>query len=74
MNTARVDLEVAMKDLGLETFVQDPTTLLVYQIVKPNGNFVYYRDIDYIRTKKTEEKAGSLSAKKAQEAGFVLAK
>lgn len=67
-------LDNVMKTLGTEKFVQDPETTIVYQIVKPSGTFMYYKDIDYIRTKKEGEKTGSLSMKKAEEAGFTLSK
>lgn len=75
MSAVRTDLEVVMKEIGLDTFTQDPVTLLVYKIVKPNGTFMYYRDIDFKRTAKEGEKGGTvLSKKEAQEAGFVLTK
>lgn len=66
------ELEVVMKNLGMESFHQDPQTGIVYQITKPLGRFVYYKEIDYIRTKKEGERSGSLSMKKAEEAGFTV--
>lgn len=74
LNNVRIDLEVVMKEMKMDTFIQDPETYIVYQIVKPTGSFVYYKDIDYVRTKKEGEKAGSLSLKKAEEAGFTVGK
>lgn len=68
------ELELEMKKLGIDTFLQDPETGVVFQIVKPTGTFMYYKEIDYIRTKKEGERQGSLSMKKAEEAGFVLLK
>ena len=74
LNDVRENLDAVMKELKVDTYLQDPVTFLVYQIVKPTGSFIYFKDIDYVRTKKEGEKAGSLSVKKAEEAGFTLAK
>lgn len=69
------ELEAVMKELGVDTYVQDPATLLVYKIVKPTGTFMYYRDIDYKRTAKEGERGGTVLAKKeAEEQGFNLKK
>lgn len=65
-------LNSSMADLGLDAYVQDPETKLVYKIVKPKGTFTYYRDIDYVRTAKEGERAGTLSKKEAEEKGFSL--
>lgn len=70
IDLVRESLVKAMVELGPNKFAQDPETKIVYQVVKPTGTFIYYRDLDYIRTKKESERAGTLSAKKAQEAGF----
>jgi hypothetical protein len=68
-------MEALMKEIGLDTYVQDPVSLTVYKIHKPNGTFVYYKDIDYKRTAKEGEKGGTvLSKKEAEEAGFTLKK
>jgi hypothetical protein len=55
-------------------FIQDPDTLAVYKIVKPNGTFMYYRDVDYIRTALAGERAGTLSKKEAESLGYILSK
>lgn len=70
----RTQLQSAMNALGFGSFAQDVADGVVYQIVKPNGTFMYYRDIDYIRTAKEGERAGTLSKSKAEEAGFILRK
>lgn len=74
INKVREELNAALLDLGLGTYVQDPETGLVYKIVKPNGTFMYYKDIDYTRTAKATERAGTLSKKEAEEAGFTVLK
>jgi hypothetical protein len=67
-------MEQTMQELGIGTFVQDQETKVVYQVVKPKGSYVHYKDIDYIRTRNAAkgEKSGDLSLKKAEEAGFTL--
>lgn len=70
----RTELEGLMKELGVDSYVQDPDTGTVYKIVKPSGTFIYYRDINYVRTALVGERAGTLSKKEAEEAGFVLKK
>jgi hypothetical protein len=71
----REEIEVVMTQLGLNTYHQDPQTLLVYKIEKPKGTFTYYRDIDFKRTAKPGEKGGTVLAKSEAEAqGFLLLK
>lgn len=71
----REALHVVMKELGYDQYAQDPETLIVYKVIKPQGTFMYYRDIDYKRTAKEGERGGTVLAKsEAQEAGFILKK
>jgi len=72
LNTVSGLLGMVMNEIGAGTFLQDPDTKTVYQVVNPAGVFVPYKDVDYIRTKKDTEKQGSLSVKKAEEAGFIF--
>lgn len=74
MDAVRTDLQSVMLDLGIGSYLQDTDDSTVYKIVKPTGTFMYYRDIDYVRTAKGSERAGSLSKKEAEEAGFTLPK
>lgn len=74
MKAVREELEATMNTLGTGTYAQDPDTGLVYKITKPTGTFMFYRDIDYVRTAKATERAGTLSKKEAEEAGFVVLK
>ena len=64
--------EAVVKEIGLNKYFQDPTTGLVYKTVKPDGRFVDYKDVGYVRTKKPDEKRGDLSMKEAIEAGFIF--
>lgn len=74
MDEVRTQLDEAMADVGVDTYVQDPETSLVYKVVQPKGRYVYYHSLDFVRTAKEGERAGSLSKKEAEEAGFVLKK
>lgn len=73
-NDLRDRLAEVMGKLGTGTFVQDLNDLTVYKIVKPNGTFISFKDIDYIRTAKVGENRGDLSKKAAEEAGFTVLK
>ena len=73
LNQVRNELKAVMTDLKEGTYIQDPITLTVYKIVKPQGRFIYYSDLDYKRTALEGEKGGNvLSKKEAQEQGFSL--
>lgn len=72
LEVAYTQLNNAMSELGLDAYVQDPETKLVYRIVKPKGSFVYYKEVDYVRTAKEGERAGTLSKKEAELRGFNL--
>ncbi len=65
-------LTESMNQLKVGTYLQDPETLAVYKIVKPEGHYVVYRELDFHRTSIGDEKRGSLSKKEATEAGFDL--
>lgn len=75
VNKTREELTVVMTEIGVDQYAQDPETMAVYKIVKPNGTFTYYKDIDYKRTTLDGERGGTvLSKKEAEEAGFILRK
>ena len=67
-------LDAVMTELKVGSMLQDPETLLVFKVVKPTGKFTYYSDIDYVRTAKEGERAGTLSKKEAESMGYVLKK
>jgi hypothetical protein len=66
------ELEKALVEVGMDKMIQDPATKVVYQVVKPKGRFVQFKDIDYIRTRKAADEKGDLSMEKAMAAGFDL--
>jgi hypothetical protein len=65
-------LQTVMAEIGLGSHFQDPTTGTVFEIVKPNGTFVSFKEFDYERTKLEGESKGSLSIKRAQELGYKI--
>lgn len=67
LNKTREELTKVMTELGPDQYAQDPSTGLVYKTFKPNGTFMYYRDIDYKRTAKEGERGGVVLAKKEAE-------
>jgi len=70
------ELEAATKavlaEQGMDSFFQDPSDGTVFQIVKPEGTFIKFKEVDYIRTRREGEKKGSLSLTKARDAGFDI--
>lgn len=56
-------------EVGLNGYFQDPEGT-VYKIVEPEGKFVHFEKISYVRTRRLEEKRGDLSIKEAEAAGF----
>ncbi len=71
-NLANAVKEVAA-EIGVGGMFQDEEGT-VYQIIEPEGKFVHFEKLSVIRTKRPGEERGELSAKKAQEAGFILPK
>lgn len=66
------ELGLLLKEVGIDSMFQDPSDKVVYQIIQPKGRFVDFPEIGYERTKRDDESKGSLSKKKAIEAGFSL--
>lgn len=57
--------------LGVGTSFQDEKGT-VYQINVPDGTFVSFKKISFVRTRRGDEKSGSLSLKAAKELGFTV--
>lgn len=64
--------EALSKEVGINGYFQDDQGI-VYKVVIPEGKFVYFEKISYVRTRRAHEKRGDLSMKEAQDAGFQLA-
>jgi len=71
LKNTKEEMEQLMNDLGVGAAFQSAEGL-VYKIEKPKGTFISFDTIGYVRTKRADEKRGSLAKKEAQELGFVL--
>lgn len=61
--------EALAKELGIGGHFQDNDGI-IYQIVVPEGKFVVFDKVSYLRTKREGEKRGDLSMVKARELGY----
>lgn len=61
------------KEIGINGYFQDDQGI-VYKVVIPEGKFVHFDKISYVRTKRPHERAGDLSMKEAESVGFKLNK
>lgn len=68
----KLAVEHVAREIGINGYFQDPTDGTVYKIVEPDGKFVTYDRISYVRTRRLHEKRGDLSLKEAKEAGFSV--
>lgn len=62
-----------LTEIGVNGYFQDLEGT-VYKIVEPEGKYITFDKISYIRTRRMEEKRGDLSLKEAEEAGFIVQK
>ena len=62
-------IEEVKAEVGIDGFFQDEEGT-VYKIVVPDGKFVTFDHISYVRTRRTDEARGDLSIKAAEAAGF----
>lgn len=67
----RAATEAVAKEVGVNGYFQDHAGI-VYKIVEPEGKFVTFDKISYVRTRRAHEKRGDLSMKEAEGAGFTL--
>jgi hypothetical protein len=63
--------EALAKEIGINGHFQDHEGT-VYQIVEPEGKFVQFDRVSYIRTRRSHEKRGDLSLTKAKELGYEV--
>lgn len=61
--------EAVKNEIGLNGYFQDEEGT-VYKIVEPDGKYVTFDKLGVNRTRRLDEKQGSLSIKEATEAGF----
>ena len=65
-------LEHLLNEEGIGSSFQDPTDNVVFEVVIPKGAFTYYSHIGFDRTKRENERSGTLSIKRAKDLGFTL--
>jgi hypothetical protein len=65
-------LEELANQIGIGSSFQDPEDKTVFEIVVPDGRYMYFDKIDYVRTRREGERSGSLSLKRAKELGYEL--
>jgi hypothetical protein len=63
--------EALAKEIGVNGFFQDDQ-MIVYKAIIPEGKFVHFDKVSYVRTRRPHEKRGDLSMKEAEAAGFAL--
>jgi hypothetical protein len=56
-------------EIGINGMFQDEEGT-VYKIVVPDGKFVHFDHVSYVRTRRVDEKRGDLSIKDAEAAGY----
>ena len=66
------ELESLANEIGVGSSFQDPSDNTVFEIVIPDGKYMYFDKIDYARTRRDGERSGSLSLKRAKELGYNL--
>ena len=64
-------LQAVAEETGIGNYFQDDEQT-VYKIVAPTGRWVKFDVVSYMRTKRGDEKQGTLSVKEAEEHGFEV--
>ena len=62
-------LQAVKKEVGIDGYFQDEDGT-VYKVVAPAGRWVKFDAVSYLRTRRGDEKQGTLSQKEATEHGF----
>ncbi len=63
-------LQAVADEVGADGYFQDQEGV-VYKIVVPAGRWVKFDTVSYVRTRRGDEKQGTLSIKEAVAAGFM---
>ena len=67
----KLAVEAVKAEIGLNGYFQDEEGT-VYKIVEPEGKYVTFDKISYVRTRRMDEARGDLSLKEAEAAGFTV--
>jgi hypothetical protein len=65
-------MESILLEMGTGTHFQDRSDGTVFEVIVPDGTFVSFKKIDYVRTKREGEARGGLAATRAKELGYKL--
>lgn len=65
-------VEAVAKEIGVGGMFQDPSDGTVFKVVVPEGKFVHFEKLSYVRTRRTNEARGDLAVKEAEAAGFTV--
>ena len=65
------DLAEVLETLGAEAHFQSANGQ-VFLVEEAKGKYVHFEKLQYIRTKKDDEKRGELSKKRAKELGYEV--
>lgn len=60
------------EEVGPGNYFQDEEEGVVYKITVPEGRWVKFDTVSYVRTKRNGEDKGTLSIKEAKEKGFEV--
>ena len=64
-------LAAVVAEIGIDGMFQADDGI-VYQVAKAKGRYVQFKELEYLRTKRADEKAGTLSVKSAEAKGFKV--
>lgn len=64
-------LQEVAAEVGVDGYFQDEDGV-VYKVTCPTGRWVKFDTVSYVRTRRDDEKQGTLSQKEATEAGFKV--
>ena len=64
-------LQAVAEETGIGNYFQDSDNV-VYKIITPIGRWVKFDSVSYLRTKRADERQGTLSVKEAEEHGFEV--
>ena len=64
-------LQAVAEETGIGNYFQDSDNV-VYKIITPIGRWVKFDSVSYLRTKRADERQGTLSVKESEEHGFEV--
>lgn len=65
-------LQAVAEETGIGNYFQDPSDGTVFKIITPTGRYVKFDPVSYLRTKRGDERQGTLSQTEAKANGFEI--